>query len=391
MKRKIIFINAILSGIFLLFNISCGQEKPVDLSKFGDTTRSLLQQLQKVNTFAMGPVGYAGTISESEKAAAGLARQVDANEAFQWLLANGSMEAKLYALWGLRKINGRSSRRFFEPFRNSTQKVKTMSGCEISDELMSQEIKSIENPYYLQIKTQEFWRMEPERKKEMLTLEEQKFLTAIFRLHKGNDFNTLSEIADIPFGELFKKEAERILDGKNAGGSSEFKFDELKIELDKAWKNIEKPAGDRFIAWNPAVSPPFPSAWKDGEPLTWTRYVYAQGMESGLNDAVRVSNVLARVVFNPATGLAKLEILSPKLDAADIQGVKPVAGDVGAVLGSQTSLSESVVKISVKPNTKSAEMEKTRKFYSLWYRYNGVIGKQIEPRHPDFFQWFSAK
>lgn len=166
-------------------------------------------KLSMVVLFATEKIGEGGETSEGETLTRKILSRENAEIAFNSILKNGTSEAKLYALWALRKLYGRASHKYFEPFRNSTDKVKRMSGCESFSETFSQTVTEIENPFYLKMKSKELWTMDLERRRAMLTDEEEKFLLAIFRIYKSS--NELSKIADAPFGELFQREAEKIL------------------------------------------------------------------------------------------------------------------------------------------------------------------------------------
>ncbi|MBX7172327.1 MAG: hypothetical protein K1X72_15280 [Pyrinomonadaceae bacterium] len=183
----------------------------VDLEKKKEADLQDVGKLSTVNLFAVEPIGFAAMTSEGETLARKILAQDKAEIAFKSILENGTPEAKLYALWALRKIHGRKSGEIFEPYRILSTEVHRMSGCEGFSEKFNESVKEIENPFYLKMKTKDLWTMELERRRALLTDEEERFLLKIFRLHKGNDFNTLNEIADIPFGELFQKEADKIL------------------------------------------------------------------------------------------------------------------------------------------------------------------------------------
>lgn len=166
-------------------------------------------KLSIVKLFAVEPVGYAGTTSEGETLARKILAQENAEIAFQTILKTGTPEAKLYALWALRKIHGQASSNFFESFRNLSTEVNRMSGCEGFKEKFSEAIKEIENPFYLKMKTKDLWQMDLERRRAMLTAEEERFLLAIFRIHKSS--KELDKIADVPFGELFQRERKMVI------------------------------------------------------------------------------------------------------------------------------------------------------------------------------------
>ena len=166
-------------------------------------------KLSIVNLFAVEPIGYAGIKSEGETLTRKILARENAEFAFQAILKNGNPEAQLYALWALRKIHGRASDKIFEPFRQLSTEVKRMSGCEGFNEKFSEAVAEIENPFYLKMKAKDLWQMDLERRRAMLTNEEERFLLKIFRTYKSS--NELDKIAEIPFGELFQKEVGKVL------------------------------------------------------------------------------------------------------------------------------------------------------------------------------------
>jgi hypothetical protein len=166
-------------------------------------------KLSTVDLFAVEPIGEAGTASAGETLARKILARKNAEIAFRSILENGYPEAKLYALWALRKMHGRAGRKLFEPFRQLSTEVRRMSGCKGFTETFSQAVTEIENPFYLKLKAKELWTMDLERRRRLLTDEEERFLLSIFRIYKAS--NELNKIAEVRFGELFEKEAGRIL------------------------------------------------------------------------------------------------------------------------------------------------------------------------------------
>jgi hypothetical protein len=167
------------------------------------------EKLAAIETFALGGVGYAGTTSEGEELIRKTLSKDGAIAIFLSLLENGTPEAKLYALWALRKLNGRASKASFDEYRNLSTRVNRMSGCERFTEKFSESIKEIENPFYLKMTAKQLWAMDLEQRKAILTDEEEQFLLAIFRIYKSS--GELDKIANVPFGKLFQKEANNIL------------------------------------------------------------------------------------------------------------------------------------------------------------------------------------
>jgi hypothetical protein len=71
------------------------------------TTRpdAVLDRLSKVERFAFGPTGYAGVTSEGEKDFRAVLGRSSALTDFEKLFAEGNIQAKSYALVGIRKLS----------------------------------------------------------------------------------------------------------------------------------------------------------------------------------------------------------------------------------------------------------------------------------------------
>lgn len=193
-------MKIVLFGMFLLIFATVG---------FGQDESDDLKELSAVETFAIGPVGYAATVSRGETLARKLLAGEKAESRFQQILENGTPEARLYALWALRKIQGRASKKIFDAYRELSTEVGRMSGCEMFTEKFSEAVREIEKPFYLQIKAKDLWSMDLAQRKAMLTNEEERFLLMIFKKFKAAD--ELEKIADVEFGRLFEKEAAGLL------------------------------------------------------------------------------------------------------------------------------------------------------------------------------------
>lgn len=101
-------------------------------------------ELSKIKTFALGSTGYAGITSQGEILMLKILENESAKSKFIWMLEIGTNEAKLYALYGLRRLDKKESVRFFEKYHDFSADVQTMSGCEISTEKFSHVVAQIE-------------------------------------------------------------------------------------------------------------------------------------------------------------------------------------------------------------------------------------------------------
>jgi hypothetical protein len=107
------------------------------------TVREAHQQLLSTKVFAFGGVGFAGTTSEAEKAFHIVAAGTNALELFTALLRNGSSEAQMYGLCGIRSLVPQSFDSKARPIVSANLKVNTMSGCLLADERASNVVARI--------------------------------------------------------------------------------------------------------------------------------------------------------------------------------------------------------------------------------------------------------
>jgi len=106
------------------------------------------QTLTTCKLFAFGGVGYAGTISDGEKAFHTVAASTNAVELFRALLKQGTVEGKMYGLCGIRRLAPQSFKTEAEPVRTEKEVVATMSGCERADERTAEVITRIRSGSY---------------------------------------------------------------------------------------------------------------------------------------------------------------------------------------------------------------------------------------------------
>ena len=107
----------------------------------------IFERLAKVERFAMGPVGYAGIISQSEKDFKAILARSSVTD-FEKLFRNGNMQAKIYALVGLHILSPERYNEFAGFLRISTEKVETIRGCIAGKEPVAEVIKQIDRGDY---------------------------------------------------------------------------------------------------------------------------------------------------------------------------------------------------------------------------------------------------
>ena len=121
----LLLISAMVAG-----NVRAHAEMPVDAA---------VKRLAIIETFAFGGVGYAGRTSEGEvNFRTILSEPRDrALALYEKLYATGNLQAKCYALAGIRALSPARFRDLYHSIRTSKEDVRTMRGCIVSSERLS--------------------------------------------------------------------------------------------------------------------------------------------------------------------------------------------------------------------------------------------------------------
>jgi hypothetical protein len=112
------------------------------------TRAELAGGLQSAESFALGGVGVAGTMSAGERALREVLTQPDAVARLEALLPNASPAGKLYVLLGLRIRDRAAYERALEKCRSTDASVETARGCMLSHESFRDLAKEIERGQY---------------------------------------------------------------------------------------------------------------------------------------------------------------------------------------------------------------------------------------------------
>jgi hypothetical protein len=139
--------SGFVAALFILFSAErCFSS---DLSSQGsNSVQTAHEQLLNIKCFAFGGVGYAGTTSLGEIAFRAGLESTNALELFEITLTKGTDEAKLYALCGIRSLNKKSFDTSAKALKEADAKVRTMSGCLVTEEKVSVVIKRIADGIY---------------------------------------------------------------------------------------------------------------------------------------------------------------------------------------------------------------------------------------------------
>lgn len=104
--------------------------------------------LRKVTRFAVGGVGFAGTMSEGERALREVLKQSDAVDRLETVLPEASAPGQLYALLGLRARDRDAYRRALAAYGQREATVQTMRGCILQKESFRDLVKQIDHGDY---------------------------------------------------------------------------------------------------------------------------------------------------------------------------------------------------------------------------------------------------
>jgi len=107
-----------------------------------------LHTLSRIDTFALGGIGVAGTISPGETAFREILADRHAINDFQTLLKKGSAPAQCYALVALHVLSPNTFKDAAAPFETTNTPVKTIGGCIISTVPMRSVVANISKGNY---------------------------------------------------------------------------------------------------------------------------------------------------------------------------------------------------------------------------------------------------
>jgi hypothetical protein len=105
-------------------------------------------ELHSIRCFAVGGVGVAGLMSEGEAAFRTVLASTNSLEYFKATLTNGTTEAKLYALLGIRLLSPPEFDAAAAPLLSSRVQAVTMSGCLMDHERASTIVARIKRGAY---------------------------------------------------------------------------------------------------------------------------------------------------------------------------------------------------------------------------------------------------
>ena len=104
--------------------------------------------LQAAGMFTIGGVGIAGTVTAEEQAFRKLLQQPDAAAQCKRLLEEATSAGQMYALLGLRTLDGAAFRAAVPRYKDTKEMVATASGCIVTHLPATQIAKEIEEGHY---------------------------------------------------------------------------------------------------------------------------------------------------------------------------------------------------------------------------------------------------
>jgi hypothetical protein len=113
-----------------------------------ENSNTVVDRLAKVELFAFGGVGFVGVTSPGEKDYRLLLSSPSAEADFEKVFASGNLQAKCYALVGIRRLNPERFKTLSASLRSSQAKVSTMHGCTMFRRTAADLVELIETGYY---------------------------------------------------------------------------------------------------------------------------------------------------------------------------------------------------------------------------------------------------
>jgi hypothetical protein len=104
--------------------------------------------LRKTDSFALGGIGVAGTMSEGERALREVLKQSDAVARLESILPDASAAGQLYALLGLRARDRDAYQRALAKYGQRDTSVQTARGCILQQEAFRALVKEIDHGNY---------------------------------------------------------------------------------------------------------------------------------------------------------------------------------------------------------------------------------------------------
>jgi hypothetical protein len=119
-----------------------------DSTEHPQPSRQVYEQFRSIKTFSFGGVGPLGSMSDGEQCFRAIASSSNALQLFTTTLTNGTPEARLYALCGIRILAPQTFDPHAAPAVAANRPVTIMEGCLLSHERASNVIVRIKEGFY---------------------------------------------------------------------------------------------------------------------------------------------------------------------------------------------------------------------------------------------------
>jgi hypothetical protein len=120
----------------------------VAIAQSDKTADAVLDRLANIDRFAFGGIGYAGVTSDGEKDYKLILSRPTALRDFERLYSSGNLQAKCYALVGIRRLAPGRFEELSKSLLASKQSVLTQSGCIVSSEAFGAIVNHIQAGLY---------------------------------------------------------------------------------------------------------------------------------------------------------------------------------------------------------------------------------------------------
>jgi hypothetical protein len=119
-----------------------------DSTEHPQPSQQVYEQFRSIKTFAFGGVGPLGSMSDGEQCFHTIAISSNALELFTTALTNGTTEARLYALCGIRHLAPQTFDAHTAAVMAANKRITIMEGCFVSRERTSNVVIRIKEGFY---------------------------------------------------------------------------------------------------------------------------------------------------------------------------------------------------------------------------------------------------
>jgi hypothetical protein len=134
--------------IWSLAGLLCQCHCFADSTEHLQPSQKVYEQFRSIKTFTFGGVGPLGSMSDEEQCFRAVATSSNALQLFMTTLTNGTTEARIYALCGIRILAPHTFDLQAAPAVAENKRVTIMEGCFLSHERASNVVVRIKEGFY---------------------------------------------------------------------------------------------------------------------------------------------------------------------------------------------------------------------------------------------------